>query len=138
MKLLDFGLCGKLVPDTESENTLTDKCGTVGYLAPELLGNRGRKVEDEDSSSTEMQPYDSKVDIFSLGIVFFEMIVGKNPYKTKKYETTILRNYKGYINMSALFGYVDSSVLTFMKKLANPNPEKRYSVFEALEDPLIS
>lgn len=143
INLLDFGLCGFLEPENESDNTLLDKCGTVGYLAPELLGNRGRTVENSASENSEFsdpkkQPYDAKVDIFSLGIVFFEMLVGRNPFKHKDYDTTILRNYKGSINMSALFGYLDSQLLTFLKKLINPIPEKRYSVEQALEDPLIS
>jgi serine/threonine protein kinase len=51
IKLLDFGLCGKLDPENEFEDTLLDKCGTVGYLAPELLGNRGRVIENSRNSS---------------------------------------------------------------------------------------
>jgi serine/threonine protein kinase len=66
------------------------------------------------------------------------MLVGKNPFKNKDYDTTIMRNYKGNINLSALFGYLEPSTLTFLKKLVNPIPEKRYSVEQAMEDPLIS
>lgn len=129
VKLIDFGLSGKLEPGDDYEDSLSDKCGTVGYLAPELLGNRGG-IENSSSVDSDETPnsrksgrkYNAKVDIFSLGIVFFEMIVGKNPFKHKNYETTILRNYKGTINLSALFGYVDSDILALMKKLISTDP----------------
>ena len=60
VKIIDFGLC---VPSWDfSENSfLKDKSGTVGYLAPELL----KKSRDEF--------YDSKIDIFSSGVLFYEM-----------------------------------------------------------------
>lgn len=61
LKLIDFGLCGDLTD--KSENSLIhDKCGTLGYLAPELVGKK---------SKTKF--YNSKVDVFSCGIVLYEM-----------------------------------------------------------------
>ena len=61
LKLVDYGLCGNL-KDRSPNSLIHDKCGTLGYLAPELLGKRGK---DEF--------YGEKVDVFSAGILFFEM-----------------------------------------------------------------
>ena len=36
LKLIDFGLCVKYNQDN---NTLTEKCGTAIYMAPEVLNN---------------------------------------------------------------------------------------------------
>ena len=41
-------------------------CGTPEYLAPEILLSKG---------------YNNVVDFWSLGIVFYEMITGKTPFK---------------------------------------------------------
>lgn len=73
VKLLDFGIA-KLVekpslhepedepPDESSPGMIL---GTVSYMPPELL--RGQKA-------------DSRSDIFSLGVVLYEMITGKSPF----------------------------------------------------------
>ena len=49
---------------------LTDNCGTKIYMAPELIIKEKRK-----------QSYDSKVDIWALGITMFMLLGGKEPYK---------------------------------------------------------
>ena len=60
-KLIDFGLCADLTD--KSDNTLLkDKSGTVCYLAPELVGWEILK-----------QLYDRQVDVFSIGMILFEM-----------------------------------------------------------------
>ena len=45
---------------------MTDKCGTPGYMAPEVLSLRVGK-----------EGYTTVVDIWGFGIVLFEMITGK-------------------------------------------------------------
>jgi len=61
VKIIDFGLCGDLKDHSET-SLLHDRCGTLGYLAPELLSKKQKDIF-----------YDEKVDIFSLGIILYEM-----------------------------------------------------------------
>jgi calcium/calmodulin-dependent protein kinase I/calcium-dependent protein kinase len=61
LKIIDYGLIGNLTDKTE-DSLIHDKCGTLGYLAPELLGKKDNHTF-----------YDDKVDVFSAGILFFEM-----------------------------------------------------------------
>ena len=45
-------------------------CGTLDYLPPEMLARGGGR------------DYDNSVDIWSLGILAYEFVVGKPPFET--------------------------------------------------------
>ncbi len=63
-KLLDFGLAA--VKGTDKLTKTGSTLGTTGYMSPEQA--RGEKV-------------DQRSDIFSLGIILYEMITGRRPFK---------------------------------------------------------
>lgn len=58
VKVADLGLA---VFVSANEESLTKKCGTPGYVAPEVFAGRG---------------YGHKADIFSCGSVFFNLLTG--------------------------------------------------------------
>jgi translation initiation factor 2-alpha kinase 4 len=60
-----------------ADNSLTSDIGTPCYVAPEILTGRGR--------------YNNKVDMFSLGICFFEMIY---PFNTAMQRNIVLRDVR--------------------------------------------
>lgn len=61
VKLIDFGLAIHVTNDTKY------LCGTPGYIAPELF--------------QPGYPYDHKVDMFSLGVIFYKMLTRKSLFK---------------------------------------------------------
>jgi len=63
-KLLDFGLAA--IKDTDQLTKTGSTLGTVGYMSPE-------QVQGKDT--------DHRSDLFSLGIVLYEMIAGRLPFK---------------------------------------------------------
>lgn len=74
VKVLDFGLAKVLEPDTDPDGVtrassgLTAEgriLGTVAYMSPE---------------QAEGKPLDHRSDIFSLGILLFEMLTGSRPF----------------------------------------------------------
>jgi eukaryotic-like serine/threonine-protein kinase len=73
-KILDFGLASVAGTDhlTKTGSTL----GTIGYMSPEQA--KGEEV-------------DQRSDIFSLGVVLYEMITSKSPFKTDN-DAATLRN----------------------------------------------
>jgi eukaryotic-like serine/threonine-protein kinase len=76
VKVLDFGLAKLLeTPADEAAQTATGNdhltgegrvLGTVAYMSPE---------------QAEARPLDHRTDIFSLGVVFYEMATGERPFK---------------------------------------------------------
>ncbi len=75
VKMLDFGLAKRLLLSEETLETAHPEsrggglAGTPGYMAPELV--------------LEGEP-DGRADIFSLGVVFHEMLYGRHPFLARK------------------------------------------------------
>jgi len=70
LKIADFGLAIKF-KDEEGAIPLGERCGTKGYMAPEIHRN---KFSDEGYNG-------SAVDIFSCGVTLFAMVCGFQPFK---------------------------------------------------------
>ncbi len=83
VKVLDFGLA-KLTEKRKSDPRLQNELnlstgtgvvmGTVSYMSPEQASG---------------QEVDQRTDIFSLGVVFYEMVTGKNPFKRDHLAATL-------------------------------------------------
>ena len=73
VKIADFGIArmlddtGGISSEPGSERNVTQAMGTPGYVAPEQVSDPGRA--------------DSRADIYSLGVVFYEMLTGELPAK---------------------------------------------------------
>jgi len=61
VKISDFGLARGI----SGSNLAETCCGTPGYVAPEVIGK---------------QPYDSRCDIWSLGVIMFVLLSGTPPF----------------------------------------------------------
>ncbi|KAI9493091.1 serine/threonine-protein kinase 6 [Zychaea mexicana] len=74
LKIGDFGWSVKTGITESRRSTL---CGTLDYLPPEIVQGRS---------------HNEKVDLWSLGILLYEMVVGKPPFEEEdSYETTYRR-----------------------------------------------
>lgn len=90
VKLIDYGLCADFTDHSES-TLLKDKSGTACYMAPEIIGlNFLQKF------------YDQKVDVFSVGIILFEIFAGKNPFQTMDYQQSLFKNFNCLLDYSIL------------------------------------
>lgn len=79
VKMLDFGVARRLPDPDEGTTRETSQSapgtlvGTPGYMAPEVL------LEE---------PADGRADIFSLGVVFYEALTGRQPFRAASFLAT--------------------------------------------------
>jgi len=118
LKLIDFGF--SKIWDHSTKMKMS--CGTVSYVAPEVLS----------------KSYTSQCDLWSLGVVIFILLVGYMPFSGDT-ESKIVTNIKQgrYSLRKPLWDKVSEEALDLVKKLLVVDPKKRLTANAALEHPWI-
>jgi calcium/calmodulin-dependent protein kinase I len=116
IKVCDFGMaCAIDSPDASSNY------GTAGYVAPELL--RGEL-------GTE------KVDIFSVGVLLHNLLIGKEPCKDSIFMKTVKTTTRYFFDSSNdIWKNVSDEAKEFIFWMTNDNPEERPTACKALRHP---
>ena len=109
IKLCDFGWAKNLTLKNRSSY-----CGTVEYMAPEII---------------ESENYDYSVDIWSLGILFYELLMGHSPFKDKTTKNTIV-NIK--LHDLKFDKEISDDCKDLINKLLEVNKEKRINIKDIL------
>ena len=63
------------------------RCGTPGYVAPEVINIKDMKAH-----------YSSVCDIYSLGLIFYLLLSGKPAFPGKSYSTVVKQNREAAID----------------------------------------
>ncbi|XP_044732519.1 aurora kinase C-like [Chrysoperla carnea] len=114
VKIADFGWS---VHAPSSKRTTL--CGTLDYLPPEMI-----------NGST----HNERVDLWSLGVLCYEFLVGKPPFETESYEETYKKISQGIYSFPS---HVTSGPRDLITKLLKKNPEERLSISNILIHPWI-
>jgi polo-like kinase 1 len=77
MKVGDLGLATRLEDKDEKRKTI---CGTPNYIAPEII--QGDKAK---------RGHSFEVDVWSMGVILYTLLVGKPPYEAKDVKATYQR-----------------------------------------------
>ncbi|XP_012501307.1 PREDICTED: aurora kinase A [Propithecus coquereli] len=115
LKIADFGWS---VHAPSSRRTTL--CGTLDYLPPEMIEGR---------------MHDEKVDLWSLGVLCYEFLVGKPPFETNTYQET----YRRISRVEFTFpDFVTEGARDLISRLLKHNPRQRPALREVLEHPWIT
>ena len=118
-KLCDFGWCVEF--KDEPRNTF---CGTTEYMAPEMLNEKN---------------YGKEIDIWSLGILLYEMLHGHSPFKPDKAnfnDKDVIKNiiYQKNIKYKSS---LSKECIELMTHLIDKNIKRRYSLEDIINSKFV-
>ncbi|GFR42823.1 hypothetical protein Agub_g3780, partial [Astrephomene gubernaculifera] len=116
VKLCDFGFARAMSCNTM---VLTSIKGTPLYMAPELV---------------QEQPYNHTVDLWSLGVILFELYVGQPPFYTNSIYSLIHHIVKDPVKFP---NNISVEFKSFLKGLLNKKPQDRLGWPQLLEHPFV-
>lgn len=137
--LADFGIARDLSTANSRMHTVV---GTPEYCAPEVGFRASRKAYQSFSraATLEQKGYDSKCDLWSLGVITHIMLTGISPFYGDGTERSIIQNAKvGKLNFSAeQWDVVADTAKDFVRKLLEVNVTRRLDSNKSLNHPWIS
>jgi serine/threonine protein kinase len=121
-KIMDFGLARMTGGTLITQEGMT--MGTIAYMSPEQA--RGEEV-------------DHRTDIWSLGVVLYEMFGGQLPFKGEKDQAVVysILNHKPK-PLAELRSEIPVSIAQVVDKALEKNPDERYQQIDELLDDLKS
>ena len=129
VKIADFGIALSNQDISKKLTSTGEFVGTPGYLSPEVcLG----------------KPVDQRSDIFSLGIVLFEMLAGRMPFTDESPLGLMLEVVRAEIpDVRELNNEVDEKISWILSKMIAKEPDDRYQSCHELaadlaEHPLVA
>jgi len=126
-KVLDFGIAKIQQPEGARDNDITAAnlvIGTPQYMSPEQCSQAG--------------PIDARSDVYSLGVIVFEMLAGRVPF-TGESPTVIMMKQVGDEATSILDLRPDlpASIDNLIKKALAKKPSERFQTAGALSEALV-
>jgi predicted ATPase/serine phosphatase RsbU (regulator of sigma subunit) len=124
LQIIDFG-SSRTLSGAGSFDEIHRLAGTLSYMSPEQTGRMSQAV-------------DWRTDLYSLGVVLYEMFAGRLPFET----TDALELVHAHIarqppNPSELNNEVPEGLSGIILKLLSKNPEDRYQSATGLEADLV-
>lgn len=120
LKIADFGFARSLQPRGLAETL----CGSPLYMAPEIM---------------QMQKYDAKADLWSVGAILYQLVTGKTPF-TGNNQIQLLNNIikSTELHFPVEFKNLSSDCRDLCQKLLRRNPVERLTFEEFFNHPFLS
>ncbi len=122
--LTGFGIASQLPRERQSPEPPEFIAGTLAYMAPEQTGRMNRSI-------------DSRSDLYSLGVTFYEMLTGSLPFTASDpMEWVHCHIARQPAAPSERLGTVPASVSAITMKLLSKTAEERYQTAAGVESDL--
>ena len=114
--IIDFGFSCKV----EEKEKIFLRCGSPGYVAPEILDKKARTPEPKHSQLC---------DIFSVGIIFHHLLLNCRPVRISNGN----ENDEVFIFEDPIYQTIEPDALLLLKAMLRRDPLERISAEEALD-----
>ena len=119
-KVTDFGIAVGMSDVTMTYNSTTRIMGSVHYISPEQV--QGQAATD-------------KSDIYSCGVVFYEMLTGRVPYQGETPISIAMQHVQGELALpNQVNPQVPASISYVVTRAMRRNPETRYDSAAEMAD----
>lgn len=112
-KICDFGYSTQL---KNSEDKATELCGTYMYFSPEM---------------TRGDPYDISIDVWALGVIFYELLFKREPFTDYGTRPTYRKIQKGKYDISSR--EISQKAQNLLSRMLDLNSQTRISISEVLD-----
>lgn len=109
-KICDFGWCS---PPSDSRRNV--RCGTYEYMAPEVVSQKN---------------YSTKIDMWSLGVLAFELVHGTTPFRAPDPPRIMKNINSGEFDIDHI---VSPEYRTLIQNLIHWDPNRRFSTKQLLQ-----
>ena len=110
LKLSDFGLAKELKKEQSEIDLKQTYCGSPMYMSPELIQHK---------------KYNSNTDLWSIGVIIYEMITGDPPFKVNNYQELIKEMKKNIKLPSKYRIYISKECNKLLESLLNVDSKFR-------------
>ena len=117
IKIIDFGFARYLENDSLAQSIL----GSPINMDPKIL-MKMRKIENNQSFG-----YDQKADIWSLGTVCYELLIGAPPFDASSYDDLVSKLQKGSYKIPNQLNLSKQSI-SFINAMLQFDPQQRYDI----------
>lgn len=117
VKIADFGLATQLKMPHEKHYTM---CGTPNYISPEIATR---------------SPHGLESDVWSLGCMFYTLLMGKPPFDTDTVRNTLNKVVLADYEMPA---FLSREAQDLIHRLLRKNPADRLSLSSVLDHPFMA
>ena len=117
VKIIDFGFARYLENDSLAQSVL----GSPINMDPQILAKM-RKIDNNQSFG-----YDQKADIWSLGTICYEMLIGAPPFDATSYEELVSKIQKGDYKIPNNLK-LSKEAISFINGMLQHNPQKRLNI----------
>ena len=129
VKIIDFGTAIKVGPN----NLATTVIGSPVNMDPAILKKLENMVSNKANRDSK-QPYDEKVDIWSIGSACYEMLIGRPCFDAETLDELVTKVEAGSYSVPTT---ISKEMVSFLNAMLQYEPENRLSSAELENHPFL-
>ena len=106
--MADFGFSRQLFKGQK----LKERVGSMFYSAPEVLKG---------------EAYDSKCDVYSIGVVFYELLFSRCPYEERTLKEQVAAIEEGFLTIPSFTNKISKETEQLIIRMLKADPKERIS-----------